>query len=604
MNIVLKATTYRILAILVFYFFAPCITWAQIPAGIPLLSGKIDALKYYSEGKPSATVKQVAVKGQPFAKALQISSPGGTGSDGLYGNINKNLRKGDVLWISFSTRSLQSKRETGESFVELRVDQLVNGKYVWPPHLERGISFGEEWTKTSIPFILTKDVQPEDVRIVVRFDSYPQKFEISPITLINCGQNVSLNDLPKTVVKYDGSEPDAPWRKEAEERIEKYRKGDLQIRIMDDAGKPVKGVEVTANLKRIANNWGTAVTSERILDTANVDMKMYRDTLARYFNQVVFENEMKWKNWVNQKEETKGLSTLRALRWLRTKNLTARGHVMVWPSWKNSPSYLKEFKHDKEALRSAITESIKEQANVMYGQFAEWDVINEATLHHDFMDILGREEMKTWFDTARASAPGVKLFLNDYTMFHNEKASNSFYENAKFLVDSKASIDGIGEQAHIGGTPPGIPFVLKRLDKFAQLGLPIIITEFDINSDDNDFKANYLKDFITAVFSHPATTGLLQWGFWEGAHWFPSAALWNKDWSIRPNGRVYTDLITRKWHTCFEGTTPDSGQCLIRGFCGEYDVTVRYKGKTYTRQTILKNEGNTVIIQIKSDENN
>ena len=146
MNIVLKATTYRILAILVFYFFAPCITWAQIPAGIPLLSGKIDALKYYSEGKPSATVKQVAVKGQPFAKALQISSPGGTGSDGLYGNINKNLRKGDVLWISFSTRSLQSKRETGESFVELRVDQLVNGKYVWPPHLERGISFGEEWT--------------------------------------------------------------------------------------------------------------------------------------------------------------------------------------------------------------------------------------------------------------------------------------------------------------------------------------------------------------------------------------------------------------------------------------------------------------------------
>ena len=293
MNIVLKATTYRILAILVFYFFAPCITWAQIPAGIPLLSGKIDALKYYSEGKPSATVKQVAVKGQPFAKALQISSPGGTGSDGLYGNINKNLRKGDVLWISFSTRSLQSKRETGESFVELRVDQLVNGKYVWPPHLERGISFGEEWTKTSIPFILTKDVQPEDVRIVVRFDSYPQKFEISPITLINCGQNVSLNDLPKTVVKYDGSEPDAPWRKEAEERIEKYRKGDLQIRIMDDAGKPVKGVEVTANLKRIAYNWGTAVTSERILDTANVDMKMYRDTLARYFNQVVFENEMK-----------------------------------------------------------------------------------------------------------------------------------------------------------------------------------------------------------------------------------------------------------------------------------------------------------------------
>ncbi len=604
MNVVLKTTTYRLLSVLTCYLFVPCITWAQVPAGTPLLSSKANTLKYYSDGKPSATIKQVTVKNQLFSKALQVNSFGGTGSSGLYGNLTTPLRKGDVLWISFSTRSLQSKRETGESFIELRVDQLVNGKYVWPPHLERGISFGEKWTKTSIPFILTKDVKPEDVRVVIRFDSYPQSFEISPITFINCGQNVSLNDLPKTVVKYDGSAPDASWRKEAEKRIEKYRKGDLQIRIVDNAGNPVKGAEVTANLNRIAYNWGTAVTSERILDTVNVDMKMYRDTLARYFNQVVFENEMKWKNWVNQDEETKGLSTLRALRWLRTKNLTARGHVMVWPSWQNSPLYLRKFKHDKEALRSAIIESIKEQTNIMYGQFAEWDVINEATLHHDFMDILGRKEMKTWFETAHTSAPRVKLFLNDYTMFHNEKASDSFYENAKFLVDSKAPIDGIGEQAHIGGTPPGIPFVLERLDKFAQLGLPIIITEFDINSDDDDFKANYLRDFITAIFSHPATTGLLQWGFWEGAHWFPSAALWNKDWSIRPNGKVYTDLITNKWHTCFNGTTSDTGDCLVRGFCGKYDITVRYEGKTYTRQTILENRGNTIIIQIKNDESN
>ena len=281
MNIVLRTITYRILTVLICYLFLPCITWAQVPAGTPLLSGKIDALKYYSDGKPSAIVKQVAVKGQPFNKALQINSSGGPDSGGLYGNLNKKLRKGDVLWISFSTRSLQSKRETGESFIELRVDQLVNGKYVWPPHLERGISFGKEWTKTSVPFILTKDVKPEDVRVVIRFDSYPQSFEISPITFINCGQNVSLNDLPKTVVKYDGSAPDASWRKEAEKRIEKYRKGDLQIRIVDNVGNPVKGAEVTANLNRIAYNWGTAVASERILDTVNVDMKIY-ENISRY----------------------------------------------------------------------------------------------------------------------------------------------------------------------------------------------------------------------------------------------------------------------------------------------------------------------------------
>ena len=297
---------------------------AQVPTNIPLLSGKVDALKYSAEGKPSATVKQVAVKGQSFTQALQINSSGGPGSGGLYGNLNKKLRKGDVLWISFSTRSLQSKRETGESFVELRIEQLVNGKYVWPPYLERGISFGNEWTETSIPFKLEKDVAPEEIRVVIRFDHYPQQFEISPVTFINYGQGVSLSDLPRTVVKYEGDQPDAPWRAEAEARIEKYRKGDLTIKVTDATGTPVPGAKVTANLQHIAFNWGTATSSERLLDTKSTDSKIYRDTMARYFNQAVFENEMKWKVWCHQPETQKGFRTLEALRWLRNHNFSVR----------------------------------------------------------------------------------------------------------------------------------------------------------------------------------------------------------------------------------------------------------------------------------------
>lgn len=350
---------------------------AQIPEGIPLLSGKVNALKYSSESKPSATVKQVAIKGQPFAQALQINSSGGAGSGGLYGNLNKKLRKGDVLWISFSARSLQSKRETGESFIELRVEQLVNGKYVWPPYLERGISFGNEWTETSIPFELEKDVAPEDIRVVIRFDHYPQQFELGPVTFINCGQNVSLADLPRTVVRYEGDQPDAPWRAEAEERIEKHRKGDLTIKVTDADGKPIPDATVTANLERIAFNWGTATSSERLLDTKSADSQIYRDTLSRYFNQAVFENEMKWKVWCHQSEAQKGFRTLEALRWLRNHNFSVRGHVMVWPSWQHSPQFLRELADNPDSLRQTIYNNIKDQTNIMYGQFNEWDVINE-----------------------------------------------------------------------------------------------------------------------------------------------------------------------------------------------------------------------------------
>jgi Beta-1,4-xylanase len=571
----------------------------QPPVGTNLLPKGLEELKYFGPNDPGKIVKKISVTGQKFNEAYQVNTFDlQSGTSGLSANLSQSLKKNDVLWISFYARSLQSKRETGESFIELRIDQLADGKYVWPPYLERGISFGQEWMETSIPLVITRDVDPKDIRLIIQFDSYPQQFEISPVTFINCGKNVSPDELPRTLIKYDGGEPDADWRKAAEERIEKYRKGNLHIEVKDTKGKPVKGAEITANLRRIAFNWGTATSSQRLLDTIDINSRVYRDTLTKYFNQIVFENEMKWKVWWQEKKEKKGISALLALRWLRENNINARGHVLVWPSWQHSPSFLKELAIDTITLRRVIIENIKEQTNYMYGQFVEWDVVNEPYAHHDVLDILGRREMVEWFKTAHIGAPGVRLILNDYTMFHSEEASRAFYENIKYLQQEGAPIGGIGEQAHIGGTPPGIPKVLERLDKFGELGLPIVITEFDINSNDDEFKSRYLRDFMTAVFSHPSTTGFIQWGFWEGQHWFPVAALWNKDWSLRPHGKVFTNLVSNKWNTRFHGITPASGSCDVRGFCGQYDIAVHYNGKIYNHQTTLQKEGNTIIVQI------
>ncbi|NEW84328.1 MAG: endo-1,4-beta-xylanase, partial [Mariniphaga sp.] len=551
---------------------------AQNPAGKPILADGFSSWTVYGTDNPKSIIEEVSVTGQPFAKALRINTfnkPGGSGNCSLNINLISPLQKGDVLWISFRTRSLESKRETGESNIELRVDQLVNGKYVWPPYLERGISFGKEWTETSIPFVIPKDVKVEDVKLVFGFDSYPQRFEIGPVTFLNCGQNVKLEDLPRSVVRYEGGEPDAPWRKAAAERIEKYRKGDLTIKVLDTNGKPVRNAEVSIRMKRNAFNWGTATSSQRLLDP---ESKIYRDTLLKYFNQVVFENEMKWGPWSQQNPQERGIKTKEALQWLNKKGITTRGHVMVWPSWQHSPKYLTTLKSDTSLLRKEILNHINEQTRIMGGLLDEWDVINEPYAHHDVMDILGKDEMVKWFKAARTGDTGVKLFLNDYTMFHGEGAdspSEKFFDNVKFLKENGAPIDAIGEQAHIGGTPPSIPKVLERLDRFAQLGLPIQISEFDINSNDDEFKARYLRDFLTALYSNPTTIGFVQWGFWEGQHWFPVAAMWNKDWSVRKHGKVYTDLVTKTWWTNADGKTTKDGTYKVRGFCGDYEVAVK-----------------------------
>ena len=88
-----------------------------------------------------------------------------------------------------------------------------------------------------------------------------QTVEIGGIELVNYGTSKKVADLPFTRLGYAGSEPGAAWRKAAEARIEKIRKGDLTVVVKDKAGKPVRGAEVAVRMRKHAFLFGTAVNA-------------------------------------------------------------------------------------------------------------------------------------------------------------------------------------------------------------------------------------------------------------------------------------------------------------------------------------------------------
>ncbi|MBC7721322.1 MAG: endo-1,4-beta-xylanase [Pedobacter sp.] len=563
---------------------------AQLSKGISLLSNDTTLFK------TNTSVQLVNAVNQPFKNAYHVSTLNQSGNDSytLRYNVDATVNKGDVMLLSFYTRTIQSKKETGEAFIEISLDRTIEGKYNWPPLFERGMSFGTKWTLTQIPFVAARDVAKGELSLVIKCGKFPQIFEMAGISLLNYKQSAKLTDLPRSTVHYDGDEPDATWRKAAAERIEKYRKGNLAIKVLDKNDKPVAGATVIVHMKKSAFGWGTATNSKLILDTIDPLAKIYRDTLLKYFNKIVFENEMKSKNWAKTDHD----KTIKANNWLKLHNIPARGHVMVWPSWQNS-SHLIPLKGDTAALRAAIMQNIIDETTVMKGQFTEWDVVNEPYAHDVFLNLLGKDVMLDWFKAARERTPGVKLFLNDYTMFHGKNVgSESFYNTVKYLKDNNAAIDAIGEQAHIGGTPPAIDYVIERLNHFAEFGLPIQISEFDITSDDDDFKSRYLKDFFTVIFSHPSTIGIMQWGFWESSHWIPASALWDKDWNIRQEGRAFTELVSKTWATNVSGVTTKNGEYKTRGFNGDYEIVVKKGNKIVAQQTVLGSNGKVVTVKL------
>ncbi len=232
----------------------------------------------------------------------------------------------------------------------------------------------------------------------------------------------------------------------------------------------------------------------------------------------------------------------------------------------------------------------------------DWDVTNETVNNRVLMDFLGREEMVRWYHLARQADPHAKLYINDYAMLSggavDQKRIDRFYDEIKYLIDHGAPLDGIGEQAHFGWQLVGIPRMLQLLDRFAGLGLPIKITEFDVAVKDEKLQAEFTRDFYTAAFSHPNVEAILMWGFWEGSHWMPSAAMFRKDWTAKPNYHAYHDLVFRDWWTNLDGVTNARGLFQGRGFLGEYEVQVERGGQSVTQRFSLERSGSRMTIQL------
>jgi hypothetical protein len=111
-------------------------------------------------------------------------------------------------------------------------------------------------------------------------------------------------------------------------------------------------------------------------------------------------------------------------------------------------------------------------------------------------------------------------------------------------------------------------------------------------------EANFMRDFLTMVFSHPAVESFVMWGFWSGAHWRNNAPIFRSDWSLKPSGQVFLDLVFRRWWTDTTGVTGPDGSWSVRGFLGDYAVEVRVGEASFTKTVRLTSPQDTTILDV------
>jgi hypothetical protein len=217
------------------------------------------------------------------------------------------------------------------------------------------------------------------------------------------------------------------------------------------------------------------------------------------------------------------------------------------------------------------------------------------------MQKYGNARMIDWFNEAREHAPTAGLFVNDYGILSggglNTEKQAAYIETLKYIRDGGAPLTGVGFQGHFSGTPTGITKVYEVLEMFsAELpNLDFRITEFDITGEDSDLQTDYLRDFYTIAFSHPKMIGIQLWGFWEDAHWKPESALYSSDWTERPLGRAYRELVLGDWMTNDVGVTDAQGMVTGRGFAGDY-VVEDLSGRRLRQFTLTQTSSDVVSV--------
>lgn len=587
----------------------PLAAQTSLPPGEPLFADQGIAqlgLQTFPGAADAIAVRTVAADGPGFTAALRVETLRNVNPPfalQLRGANNSPLKEGDTGLIRFFARTISSEDENGTGRIGVGVRHgsgpgrgSINTAFS-PPR--------DTWEEFLVPFRCARDYARLEAITSFYFGYRRQVIEIGGVEAYAYGKSIALADLPRTRFTYGGREADAAWRAGALARIEQTRKGDATVRVVDAAGRAVSGATVRLDQTNSAFEWGTALAFQRLIEDTP-DNLIYRERALELFNAASPENDLKWPAWIGEfgtgtfnREQS-----LAGLRWLREHHLPTRGHVLVWPGWNNLPPSIRDLRGTprQDEIPGLVLDHIRDIGAATREYLVEFDVLNEPYTNHDLMDIFGREIMVDWFKTAREAMPGVALYFND---FSNHDATTDrehvqhFEDTTRFLLEHGAPVDGLGLQAHIGGQPNAIANVLAVLDRYwNEFNLPIRITEFDIQTDDEELQADYTRDFLTLLFSHPAVVGVQHWGFWENAHWRPNAAMFRADWSEKPNAGVYRSLVLEQWRTHETATTDIEGRLTTRGFLGDYTITVEHDGKRIEQPATLRAGDTPTVIDI------
>lgn len=298
---------------------------------------------------------------------------------------------------------------------------------------------------------------------------------------------------------------------------------------------------------------------------------------STYWNQITPENAGKWGTAEPTRDNPNWTGLDLAYNEAKTKGYPFKQHTFVWGQ--QQPNWIGGLTQDEQ--REEVEEWIKTYCE-RYPETDYIDVVNEP-LHAapSYALALGGNGSTGWdwviwsFEKARQYCPDAKLVLNDYNIISNIAATNTYIQIINLLKE-RDLIDVVGEQGHFLETTP-LNTIKENLDKLQATGLPIHISEFDVNiADDAQQRAKY-EELFPVLWNHKGVHGITLWGYRQNQIWREDAYLLRGDGTIRP---------AMTWLTAYVPNTQGGSFCLPVSTTEEVNGISVYPNPSHGRITV------------------
>jgi endo-1,4-beta-xylanase len=239
-------------------------------------------------------------------------------------------------------------------------------------------------------------------------------------------------------------------------------------------------------------------------------------------------------------------------------DMACQGHSLLWdpidhPEWRIVPDWVRN--QTPAQRRATMVDYVTATVTHFRGRVDAYTLVNEAFdgqghLTGGLWNTTGDD---TWifdaFRAARRADPETELFYNDWGAEDVNAKSDGILDLAERLRAATVSvpvdgvvqelplIDGIGMQMHVGvgpGQAPSPASVAQNMDRLADAGLDVRITELDVRVPTNPDgvattadlarQATLYRQYVDLCIDAPNCDHVTLWGFTDAHSWITENA--------------------------------------------------------------------------------